>query len=402
MTGIATIAVEHRPGEYRAAAVDAAGQVLEFRVERTHVRSQVGAVFLGRARAVRPEIGAAFVDIGQDQDAFLNIPKTKNDSGKAEDSLGTEIVEGAAILVQVNRDSAAGKGARLTLNIRPSIDNVPVVHTSCPTCVLPPPGLPIRVIQEWVSPTTNRILLDDVRVMTDVRGQLSSFLSGDQPQIEIGIAHDGAAFECLGIDDVFEQQLDPCIRLPGGGSVIIEHTSAMTTIDVNVGQGQEGTAERLTVQTNIEAVNTIAEALRLRGVGGLIAIDFLKMKSKKDNDKIVQAFRTALSNDPANPQMTGMSAFGIVEVARRRSSGALSEVYLKSLSVPSPETVALNALFDISRRRGTSATITASREVIAELNGPLKPAKTELEADLGFAIQLNASPDGADGTYSLT
>ena len=77
MTDAATIAIEYRPGEWRAAAIDADGKVVEFRVERAQGQSLVGGVYMGRVRAVRSEINAAFVDIGQSQDAFLNLRRGK-------------------------------------------------------------------------------------------------------------------------------------------------------------------------------------------------------------------------------------------------------------------------------------------------------------------------------------
>ncbi len=110
MTSIRTIAIEYRPGEVRAAAIDAKGDVIEFRVERTHDRSLVGGIYLGRVLAVRDEVGAAFVDIGVERDAFLNLHRIKKNGDRRQDSLGTEIVEGAAILVRVGSGYPIGQG----------------------------------------------------------------------------------------------------------------------------------------------------------------------------------------------------------------------------------------------------------------------------------------------------
>ena len=396
MTNVSTIVIAYRPGEYRAAAIDADGNVLDFRVERGHTRSLVGGIFLGRVRAVRPEINAAFVDIGHPQDAFLNI--RRKDGGPARDGLGVEIVEGAAILVQVNRDATPDKGARLTLHTTAEIGGR-AADAPCPSCLVAAPALPVRVICDWQSSDTRQIVVDDSRSLAQVRTTLADQKEDDQPEIEH--VQGMTAFDATGIAEFFEDQLSPVVRLPGGGSIIIERTSAMTTIDVNVGQGHEENAARLAMSTNIEAAVAIATALRLRGIGGLIAVDFLKMTARADNEKIVQALRDALADDPAKSHTTAMSAFGIVEIARQLQSASLIELYSQSESVPTPTTLALNALYDIRKRRGTSATIMAPRQVIAELNGPLKPAKTELEAELGFVIQLETSPDAADDMYRV-
>lgn len=397
MTSIARIAIEYRPGEWRAAAIDADGRVVEFRVERTHNQSLVGGVYLGRVRAVRSEINAAFVDIGHPQDAFLNIRRGK--AGEpARDSLGVEIVEGAAILVQTNRDATTDKGARLTLHTTAEIGDR-AAGAPCPTCLVDPPALPVRVIRDWHTSDVRQIVVDDSKTLTEVRTALGEQKEDDQPEIEL--VQGMTAFEAMGVAEFFEDQLSPVVRLPGGGSIIIEHTSAMTTIDVNVGQGQEANAARLAMSTNIEAVTATAEALRLRGIGGLIAIDFLKMTARADNERIVQSLRDALVDDPVKSHTTNMSAFGIVEIARNRTSDSLAATYLQTRSTPSPTTLALNALYDVRKRRGASATITAPRDVIAELKGPLKPAMTEIEAELGFVIQLETSPDTAGTTYSV-
>lgn len=394
MTGIATIAIEYRPGEFRAAAIDADGQVLEFRVERIHARSLVGGVYLGRVRAVRPEIGAAFIDIGLGDDAFLNLHRSKSKTDTPIDSLGTDIVEGAAILVQIDRDPTPGKSARLTL--KTNVSELPT-DTTCPQILAEPSSLPVRALGDWVTAGTEKIIVDDVRAAQEVH----SALSGDNgPEIEN--INTMSAFEAAGIDEVFEDQLSPVVQLPGGGLLIIERTNAMTTIDVNVGQGIESNAAQLILNTNIEAAEHIARALRLRNIGGLIAVDFLKMSSKNDNEQVVATLREALSDDPAQAQTSGMSGFGVVEIARRQVSASIPETFLHAEYTLTSATLALNALNDIRKRRGTSATITSSRDVIAELKGALKPAKTELEAELGFVVQLETSPNIAANTYSVT
>ena len=397
MTNVASIAIEYRPGEWRAAAIDVDGRVIEFRVERTQGQSLVGGVYIGRVRAVRSEINAAFVDIGQPQDAFLNLRRGKRGE-PALDGLGVEIIEGAAILAQVNRDATLDKGARLTLHTTAEIGER-AKGAPCPSCLIDPPALPVRVIRDWQTADTRQIVVDDSKTLSEVRAALVEQKQDDQPEIEL--AQGMTAFESTGIAEFFEDQLSPVVRLPGGGSIIIEHTSAMTTIDVNVGQGQEANAARLAMSTNIEAVTATAAALRLRGIGGLIAIDFLKMTARTDNEKIVQALRDALVDDPVKSHTTGMSVFGIVEIARQQTSDSLGATYLQTRKTPTPTTLALNALYDVRKRRGTSATITAPRDVIAQLKGPLKTVMTEIKAELGFVIQLETSPDAADTTYSV-
>lgn len=392
MNDVSSIAIEYRPGEYRAAAIDTAGRVMEFRVERMHDQSLVGGIYLGRVSAVRNEIGAAFVDLGRGDDAFLNLHSFRKNTPV--DIRGTVIIEGAAILVQVDRDPTPGKGARLTL--KTDIVDLPE-STPCPSVIAAAPSLPVRALHDWLTPETRQVIVDDARTVADIR-----VLTAEHDNVEIVHATKDSAFATAGIDEIFDDQLSPVVKLPGGGSLIIERTSAMTTIDVNVGQGMDGTASRAALQTNLEAATAIADTLRLRNIGGLMAVDFLKMDAKADNEQVVAALRGALSNDPAQVQTSGMSAFGVIEIARRQVSASITATFLQTQLVPSPTTLALDALHDVRKRRGTSATITAALDVIAQLKGPLKNVKTELEAELGFVIQLDASPDQANDTYRVS
>ena len=111
MSVVHRIAIETRPGETRVALIDQENTPIQFLIERDHERSLVGGIYLGRVAAVRKSIGAAFIDIGAGIDGFLNIKEG------AKDACGTAINEGAAILVQVNRDAEALKGPSLTTQI---------------------------------------------------------------------------------------------------------------------------------------------------------------------------------------------------------------------------------------------------------------------------------------------
>ena len=391
MDFVRTIAIEYRPGEVRAAAIDAHGDVIEFRVERTHDRSLVGGVYLGRVIAVREEIGAAFVDIGVGRDAFLNLHRIKKNGDRRQDCHGTEIVEGAAIVVCVDRDAQLGKGARLTTKLDP-ID-IPD-NLKCPSILFEPPNLAVVAVRDWSGPDTERVIVDDAWVAADVRAQIQ----GEVP--EVVVLHNEQSFDEMGVSEVFDAQLSPVVAMPNGGTIIIERTSAMTTIDVNVGQGMEGNAERAALQTNLEAVHVIARALRLRNIGGLIAVDFLKMSAKSDNEKILTALREALADDPAQSDTSKMSGFGIVEIARRQISASIQDIFLQTQLVPTPSTLGLEALNEIRKRRGASAIITGSHDVIAALKGPLQSTKAALESELGFVIQLETSPDSGNVTAS--
>ena len=122
--------------------------------------------------------------------------------------------------------------------------------------------------------------------------------------------------------------------LPSGGSLIIEHTEALTVIDVNTGKNV-GTSnlEETVFHNNLEAAEEIAKQLRLRDIGGIIVIDFIDMEIRDNRDKVVEAFRDALARDKTRTQVFDISELGLVEMTRKR----IGEGLLRRLRRSVPE-----------------------------------------------------------------
>lgn len=129
-----------------------------------------------------------------------------------------------------------------------------------------------------------------------------------------------ALFEHRDVMGQIEALFQPYTLLPGGGSIIIEQTAALTAIDVNTGGDKRG---RLAV--NIEAAAEIARQIRLRNLGGMILIDFLKMKTKDDEAALTKGFEDAVSEDPCTVQLHGISSLGLMEITRARRTPALAD-----------------------------------------------------------------------------
>ena len=130
------------------------------------------------------------------------------------------------------------------------------------------------------------------------------------------------------IENQIELAFQREISLPSGGSIIIDPTEAMTTIDINSARSTKGKdIEDTAVKTNLEAANEIARQLRLRDVGGLIVIDFIDMLEEDNQQKIEKAFRKAISGDRARTQVANISRFGLLEVSRQRLKPSLNETY---------------------------------------------------------------------------
>ncbi len=129
-----------------------------------------------------------------------------------------------------------------------------------------------------------------------------------------------ALFEHRDLMGQIEDLFQPYTLLEHGGSIIIENTAALTAIDVNTGGDKRG---RLAI--NIEAADEIARQIRLRNLGGMIVIDFLKMKSKDDEAALLKAFENAVMEDACTVQMHGISPLGLMEITRSRRTPPLQD-----------------------------------------------------------------------------
>lgn len=456
MSGASRIVIETRPGEIRAAVLDGTNNPIAFRIERETSQSLVGGIYLGRVLAVRPEIGAAFVDLGLGTDGFLNL------KGGDTDACGTRIEEGAAILVQLTRDAEPGKGPALAAHIdfvgaalvltpgKPGLglsgriedeetrvrlkslftnhdfsDAGLVVRTdaadlpdagisdeyvrlqarwgelrdamgnvTAPACLIDPPGLSERLVSQYAGPGLSRILVDDGDMLTRLKTHIDNTLGDAAPAPEITNGGE-AAFKAAEIEDAFEAALSDHVPLKGGGSLIITETPAMTTVDVNAGRAAAGNPERLALETNLEAAKALARELMLRGIGGLIAVDFLKMREEQNKKRVLGALNAAFRSDPDGPRTGTFSRFGIVDIVRRRNGASLSEMMMDRRSRQTPETAALGILDKIRRRGGTGSVLKCSPDVRARIEGPLANIRKNLEHRLGFVIRLEEVPGAA-------
>jgi ribonuclease G len=137
--------------------------------------------------------------------------------------------------------------------------------------------------------------------------------------VELENAEDDLAlFEYRDIIGQIEDIFDEYTILPGGGNIIIQETAALTSIDVNKGSDKSSHAN-----INIEAAQEIARQIRLRNMGGIIVIDFLKMSGKKDQDRLLTAMEKALGDDPCTVQMHGLTHLGLMELTRARRTPPL-------------------------------------------------------------------------------
>jgi ribonuclease E len=191
------------------------------------------------------------------------------------------------------------------------------------------PELAVRVIREEFNADYRGVVIDDERLHAEVKEYVSAFNPELADRIEyFDRSVEGLAlFEKFHVHEQVHKALDRKVWLPSGGSLIIEHTEALTVIDVNTGKNV-GTSnlEETVFNNNMEAAEEIAKQLRLRDIGGIIVIDFIDMDVKANRARVVDAFRSALARDKTRTQVFEISELGLVEMTRKRiGEGLLTE-----------------------------------------------------------------------------
>ena len=229
-----------------------------------------------------------------------------------------------------------------------------------PTLLYREPSVAVRVIREEFNAEYRGVIIDDQQLFEDVKGYVGAFnpeladrvelygstsTSGgvDTAEGEESSAPTLPIFENYHVHEQLHKALDRKVWLPSGGSLIIEHTEALTVIDVNTGKNV-GTSnlEETVFHNNLEAAEEIALQLRLRDIGGIIVIDFIDMEIKENRRKVVDSFRSALSRDKTRTQVLDVSDLGLVEMTRKR----IGEGLLTSFATPCPDCDARGIVVD--------------------------------------------------------
>ena len=191
------------------------------------------------------------------------------------------------------------------------------------------PELAVRVIREEFNSDYRGVVIDDRRLYEEVREYVAAFNPelADRVEYYDAEAEGLALFERHHVHEQVHKALDRKVWLPSGGSLIIEHTEALSVIDVNTGKNV-GTSnlEETVFSNNLEAAEEIAKQLRLRDIGGIIVIDFIDMEVKANRAKVIETFRDALARDKTRTQVFDISELGLVEMTRKRiGEGLLTE-----------------------------------------------------------------------------
>ncbi len=199
---------------------------------------------------------------------------------------------------------------------------------SRPTCLYEESDLIKRAVLTAVDKKFDRLLVDHQGTYQQCQHLYAKY-SGEHP-LKIEMYRDKTPlFERFNVEKEIEKALKRKIWLPGGGYLFFERTEAMYTIDVNSGrstsQSTASDVEESLVRINMEAAEEIARQLSIRNIGGLVICDFIDMRSRKNQRRVLDRLKEAMKEDSAKCTILGMSEFGLVEMTRQRNRESLAQ-----------------------------------------------------------------------------
>ncbi len=361
--------IEATPQRVRAAAI-AGGRLVDLHATPRRRAGAAGGLYLGRVVRRAATMGAAFVDIGLGRPALLEIA-------------GTPPAEGATIVVQIVEEASGDRGARVSSRValagrfvvllpdgravamskrfagadrealmgatkralgptmgaivRERAAGVPpdaithelaaltaqwteIAHrrdrAEAPWCLLDTGDGLAEALDEFASADPRRIIVNDRAVAR----ALTTLAEKRHPELAARIepAQEGdALFDRHDVASTLAAAEEKVVALPSGGRIVIEPTAALVAIDVDAGAASTGAGGTLSV--NLEAAAALALQVRLRDLCGLIAIDFIRMKRRAEQARVLTALAATTAPDRRTPQVLGFTGAGLVEMIRPRS-----------------------------------------------------------------------------------
>ena len=200
-------------------------------------------------------------------------------------------------------------------------------NATSPSLIFRDDKLIVRVVRDYFKEDIEEILIDDKDVYSEAKEFIEAVIPDHAEKVKF-YDEEIPLFNRYQIESQIELAFQREISLNSGGSIVIDPTEAMTTIDVNSARSTKGKdIEETAFKTNLEAASEVARQLRLRDVGGLVVIDFIDMTDEENQTKVESAFRKAVYSDRARVQFASISRFGLLEVSRQRLRPSLNESY---------------------------------------------------------------------------
>ena len=188
------------------------------------------------------------------------------------------------------------------------------------SCVFQEPDLIERTVRDFLTEDVDRVVVDNAQACERMRAMISRIFPPAAKKIILYTEHQ-PVFDRLNITRQLENAFSRQVHLKSGGYIVIDETEALVAIDVNTGRHKSSRDQESTIlRVNTEAAEEICRQLRLRNMGGLIVLDFIDMKSRRDQQQVYQRIKEGLRRDKAKTHVLPISQLGLMEMTRQRHS----------------------------------------------------------------------------------
>src|SRR3984957_16886323 len=264
-----------------------------------------------------------------------------------------------------------------------------------PKLLLAEPNLIERTVRDFLTDEVDRIVVDDIDAVNRMKELVGIISKRSQRKIK-HYTEAVPIFERFNVDKQIDAALRRQVWLPCGGYLVIDETEALVAIDVNTGRNKGGKDQDKTIlQTNLEAAEEIARQLRLRNIGGLIDLDFIDMRSQRDQKAVLNLFKDHVKRDKARTHILPISQLGLMEMTRQRVQESISRaVYMECPSckgkgiIKSPETMSVEIQRALTRVMRLHPGVREVRVLLnAEVLDRLKKEDEEILIDLERKFQ---------------
>jgi len=498
-----------RAGGRTCTALREDGVTVELRVEDERAALAVGHIVKARVSKILPGIQSAFLDVGQDRDAFLHatdllLPGEAapppllafGGASASEPDVGAEgdaetlamrrsyreasagppiqdrLKEGRELVVQVVREAFGGKGPRVTCfialpgrylvhapqasfrgvsrrihdpkerqRLRDILAALPessggfIVRTAgagaeasafqadarflvetwttieskvgrspAPSLLHADLDLFLRSLRDAPIVSLGRVVVDDERMHRAGRDYLHEIDPQLASRLQLHLGSE-SLFDAAGVSQDIEKALRPRVWLNSGGTIVIEQTEALVSIDVNTGKFVGARRPEETVlRTNLEAAEEIAHQLRLRDLGGIIVVDFIDMDRPEHRHLVIEALENALQRDRSRTKVVGLSELGLLQLTRKRTRLGIGAALTRECvscsgtgRMKTLETVAYDALFEVRRVASSfttgEVTVRTHPDVARALRLALQTAAPIVDASLVERLRVLDDPE---------
>lgn len=382
------IIISSAPEEVRMGLLDN-GILQEFLVERAMSAHLVGSIFLGRVSNVVKGIQAAFIDIGLAQNAFLYlgdskdltdgasvmIQITKDPRGTKGPTASREITfpghyvvlfpfadyigisrkitdeternrlhavaeaykpEGMGIVLRTEAEGMEPEILKEDIEGLVAEWNIVAARAKlakAPSFLHRELDLSVRMVRDYFTKDVKEIVTDNPVAFQRIRSLLSRMKVTEKTVLRLWEGNEDV-FSAFGLGETLASMADRRVELPGGGYLIIDHTEAMTVIDVNSGSySGKNNLEDTIMEINRKAAKEIAHQLRLRDIGGIIVVDFIDMHSEENRQEVLSVLEAAFVGDKMRPRVQDITVLNLVEITRKKSRQNLEAILFEDCPV---------------------------------------------------------------------